>query len=377
MLDILVVQPTPFCNINCTYCYLTDRSNPAKLSITTADLIIDRLLSDGLVDKQLTIVFHAGEPMVPGVAYYRALLSHISSRLAHSGIQVRYAIQTNGTLINEEWCQLINEYSISIGISIDGPQFLNDMHRLSRKGKSTFADTMRGISYLKEHGVPFHGIAVVSSTSLDHPKALFDFFYENGFYALGLNIEEQEGANHNSSLFDQDSDARIETFFRQMFELFIKSDGHLDVREFSRARGAILRDPSLPDIRLSKINSHQTEPLAIISVDYQGNFSTYSPELIGQPAPAYNNFVLGNVADCSFRKPKNKELFKRIDREIQNGIKRCKKTCSYYHVCGGGAPANKFYENGSFDSTETKYCRYQIQLPLNIVLEHMESQLAL
>lgn len=375
MVDLLVIQTTPFCNINCSYCYLPERSNPQKITLATVDRIIDRLLEDKLLPDAFTVVFHSGEPMVPGVKFYEPILELFRSRLSPLGISVRFSIQTNGTLIDDEWCQLIKKFEINIGVSIDGPQFINDNNRLSRNGKSTFDQVIKGIECLQKHDIKYHGIAVISEASLDHAYEIFDFFYNNGFYSLGLNIEEEEGINQKSSLYNYDSSYRIRSFYTQVFELFLQSDQHMAIREFNRAMNMMLRKSnSIPDIRMLDISSHQLSAMSIISVDYQGNFSTYSPELIGQKAPKYNDFIFGNVSQSGFKEPVYNSLLQELDNEIKAGIQSCKESCDYFSICGGGAPANKYYENGSFSSTETKYCKFQIQIPADITLQYLENQ---
>lgn len=115
--------------------------------------------------------------------------------------------------------------------------------------------------------------------------------------------------------------------------------------------------------------------MSIISVDYLGNFSTFSPELIGQSAKDYNNFIFGNILETTFRQAQKGDLLKIISKEINSGIKKCKKECDYFSVCGGGAPANKYFENGTFNSSATNYCKYSIKVPTDLVIGHLEKEL--
>ncbi len=375
MLDLLVIQPTPFCNINCSYCYLPDRGNKARISLETIRQIIQRLKQDNIVESEITVVFHAGEPLVLAASFYREIFKEFDTAFKDSAVHIRYAIQTNGMLINEDWCKLIREYSINIGISIDGPQFLNDKKRIGRNGRGTFDKTMQGIALLKKFEIPYHAIAVITEESLEYALEIFEFFYQNGFYSLGLNIEEQEGINISAAVLASTSENRVKAFYEQMFDLFLKSDRHLSIREFQSSLNSILRNPETIDITQLKIDSHQTDPLGIISVDYLGNYSTYSPELLGQPCIEYDNFILGNVSESGFARPSNTKLLDRMNKEVNDGIAKCKSECSYFPVCGGGAPANKFYENKSFASTQTQYCKYHIQMPVDLVLTYLEKEL--
>jgi uncharacterized protein len=286
-------------------------------------------------------------------------------------------MQTNGTLITQEWCDCINTHQIKVGVSIDGSENIHDARRKTRNGKGTFKKVMDGICLLQANKIPYHAIAVVSKESLDDPDAFFDFFYNNGFYQLGLNIEEIEGCHTESTVFAAGMMENVKAFYSQLFHRYIESDKHMRIREFDRCMSAMLRDPATPDITLLQSETHQNTPMAIVSVDHKGNFSTFSPELIGQYAPMYNNFILGNILQTDFLSNRNGGLLKKLTNEINSGIKKCKKECEFFHVCGGGAPANKYFENGTFNSSTTKYCEYNIKMPTELVLSYLEEQLLL
>ena len=97
-------------------------------------------------------------------------------------------------------------------------------------------------------------------------------------------------------------------------------------------------------------------PLRIINMDIKGDFTTFSPELIDMTDDNYGDFKLGNVHSDSFRGIVNNEKFKKMYREIAQGVRKCQASCDFFDVCGGGSPSNKYYENGTFDSTETQFC---------------------
>ena len=373
--DLLVIQPTPFCNINCSYCYLPDRDNPNKISINTVERIIDTLVKNKILNGHLSIVWHAGEPLVLPPSFYKPLFKLIDAKLQPLGVSVHYSMQTNGTLITQEWCDFIKEENIRIGVSIDGPQQVHDANRKMRNGRGTFDKVIAGINLLKVNNISYHGIAVVSESSITDPKGFFDFFYNNGFYNLGLNIEEVEGVHEQSTVFADSLFEKVTAFYNALFNLYLASDKHMSIREFDKCMDAILRDPKTLDISKLVAETHQNKPMAIISVDYMGNFSTFSPELIGQQNKEYNNFIFGNIYHSDFKNPEHKYLLQGVTDQINKGVKKCKAECEYFHVCGGGAPANKYFENGTFNSSETKYCQFNIKVPTQIVLSYLENKI--
>jgi uncharacterized protein len=119
----------------------------------------------------------------------------------------------------------------------------------------------------------------------------------------------------------------------------------------------------------------QIAPGAIISVDYLGRFTTYSPELLDQVHVKYGSFVLGNVTTEPIMAALHSEKALRIQRDILAGVDACQRTCEYFRYCGGGAPVNKLSENGSFETSKTLYCQCTVQAPFLTALEDLESTL--
>ncbi len=371
-LRLVVLQPSPFCNINCDYCYLPDRAQTHRMSPETLRRAVVELFSSDLVASEVTFVWHAGEPLAVPISWYEEAFALIRDA-APPGIQPIHTFQSNGTLINERWCEFFNRWDAHIGLSIDGPEFIHDAHRKTRKGGGTHAQAMRGARLLRESGRDFHVIAVVTRESLDHADAIFDFFLENGIYRFGFNIDEMEGANASSSLDGVASD-RIEAFFQRMFERQKAERGRVNIREFDAALQRIMQGRGQESERFVYENE-QVRPFGILSIDWRGNFSTYSPELLGLNLEGYGEFSFGSLHETHFSDAVRTPKFQKVLADIQAGVERCRQECAYFNLCGGGAPANKFFENGSFASAATQYCRYAVKTPVDIVLADIERDL--
>ncbi|GLB47701.1 cyclophane-forming radical SAM/SPASM peptide maturase GrrM/OscB [Neptunitalea lumnitzerae] len=373
-LDLLIVQGSPFCNINCKYCYLPERNNTSKISLDTISKLFERIVESKLLSSEFTIVWHAGEPLALPLKYYKEIFKKIDD-LVPSKIGVNHSFQTNGILINDEWCDFIKENKIRIGISVDGPEFVHDKYRLKRNGTGTHKEVMRGIGFLKKHKIDFHAIAVITNYSLDFSNEIFSFFLDNEIKRVGFNIEEIEGINLESSLNkSEESSNKLRNFWMNILFLQKKFKGKIIIRELESAFAKIVGDPSLilNSFFLSPPVSHLLVPYGIINVDTNGDFSTFSPELLGQKSEEYNDFIIGNVWDNSFEEALGLKTFKDLKDDIAAGVNLCKKECNYFNLCGGGAPSNKYYENGGFKSTETLYCKNTIQIPIDVILENIE-----
>jgi uncharacterized protein len=363
---LLILQPTPFCNLDCSYCYLPDRESTRRLSLETIERLCARLFTSSLVGPELGIVWHAGEPLAVPVDFYAAALRTIDD-LNVSNCQVIHSMQTNGTLITPAWCEFIEAQRIRIGVSIDGPAFLHDRNRLTRAKRGTHARVMRGIDLLRQYGIPFHAIVVLTREALEYPDEIFEFFIEQGVRQIGFNIDEAEGVHRVSSIAGSDGEIAYRRFMTRMFERVTAAGDVLRVREFERARMAIIQE--------SEGRNDQVVPFGVLSVDCEGNFSTFSPELLGQRSGEYEGFVFGNVLHGGFELAWENGAFRKAHREIVAGVEKCRTGCEYFELCGGGAPGNKLFENGSFASMETTYCRCCIQVPIDVVLADLEASL--
>ncbi len=369
--QLLVLQPTPFCNINCSYCYLPQRDDRSRMPIATAGLAARRLREDGLVAQALTVVWHAGEPLVLPPSYYADAFAAVNESLP--GCDVTHALQTNATLLTDAWCALFLKHRVQVGVSVDGPAHLHDAHRRTRSGRGTHAQVVRGMALLRAQDVPFHCIAVVGAATLAEPDAFYNWFVAQGVTELGCNFDEAEGVHLKSSLAGRE--AAHASFLARLLERALT--GPLVVRELAAAWRA-LREP-LPRWRwrgdghvLGWPVNAQVQPLALVTVAHDGSFTTFSPELLGQPAAAFGNFVLGHVQHGGYLQALQGPAFARLWSGIHRGIQACEQHCAFFDVCGGGAPVNKFYEHGDFAATETLHCRSMVQRPFTAVLQRAE-----
>lgn len=362
---LVVIQPTPFCNIDCRYCYLPDRTSTKKIGLETLERIFSLLFSSRFVSGEISVVWHTGEPMVLPISFYRQAFD-IAERLRGTDAKVKNSFQTNGTLITQEWCDFINESGLKIGVSVDGPQFIHDRNRKDRLGRGTFEKVRRGLELLTENGISFSAIAVLTDFSLDYPEEIFNFFTELGVESVGFNTEDKEVANTASSLEREDAVSRYSAFLERVIAVRERSGKKIWIREVDTTIRHILRG-KLP------LQSMENAPGAILNFDCDGNVSTFSPELLTASHPRFGNFSFGNVwAMASLEEILHSQKFLAVNSEIKKGVSLCKEQCDYFALCGGGAPSNKLSENGAFDTTETLSCRLRIKTTAAVVLDYLE-----
>lgn len=364
-LELLVLQPTPFCNLDCDYCYLPHRDSTRRISRELIRRTFEQVLASPLARHGFTVIWHAGEPMVLPVAFYEEAFDLIDS-LNVAGLPVDHSFQTNGTLITEDWCRLIRERCVRVGVSVDGPDFLHDARRKTRTGKGTHERVMQGIRTLQEHDVDFHVITVLTFETLEHADELFEFYCANGIHRVGFNIEEIEGINIRSSLNARMAERRVRRFLARFLDLVHTSRAPLEMREFDGLRRFIMSGRSYLN------RNQENTPLAIVSIDVEGRVSTFSPELLGIKSERYGDFVIGNILQQDLADLIASPELHRMTADVESGIERCRSACDYFGVCGGGAPSNKYFENGTFDCTETMHCRLQKQAFVDTMLDMEE-----
>jgi uncharacterized protein len=362
--DAVVIQPTKFCNIDCSYCYLPHRNSRSQMSLSTLRQIITRLAEEELIrNKSLKIIWHIGEPLAIPITFYRDAVSNIREILGAT-YEIRHSVQTNATLISEAWCRFFKENNFEIGVSLDGPKHIHDRMRRTRSGRGSFDRAMHGIRLLQQHGIFVSTIAVLTNYSLDFPDEMFDFFVANQIRHVGFNFEEITGSHKSSTIEAMRDYEKCSQFFARLLERQRLSSAALTIREVKFMSQTLLLDKA-------KIGQGTRTPLSILSFDTEGNFSTFCPELLTTSTERFPSFLFGNIHMSTIRSLTNNSVFRQVHSEIDAGISKCRTECEYFEVCGGGIPSNKVCETGSFNVSQTDLCRLKIQL----VAEHVSKSL--
>ncbi|MGL5034793.1 MAG: cyclophane-forming radical SAM/SPASM peptide maturase GrrM/OscB [Microcystaceae cyanobacterium] len=372
-ITLVVIQPTSYCNLDCDYCYLPDRALKNQLSLDLIDPIFKQIFTSPFATENFTICWHAGEPLATPIFWYREafeLISQASEKYNDRQVGFDISFQTNAILINQEWCDLFKEYPVHVGVSIDGPAFIHDAHRKTRTGLGSHGAAMRGVEYLQKNEICTSVIAVLTDDSLDYADEIFNFFRDSGLTNVGFNMEETEGVHEKSSLDKLDNLTRYRAFIQRFWDLTAASEESFQVREFESVCSMIYTGDRLQ-------NTDMNKPFVIVSIDNQGNFTTFDPELLSVKTEKYGDFVFGNVLTDSFESVCYTDKFKAIYDDLNAGVELCQATCDYFGLCGGGAGSNKYWENGTFNCAETLACRYRIKEISDVVIEAFERSLGL
>lgn len=198
------------CNLACKYCYYLEKNNLYQNS--HRHLMTDEMLEqftreyiEAQTMPQVLFTWHGGEPLMRSIDFYKKALA-LQKKYAN-GKQIDNVIQTNGTLLTDEWCEFFAKNHWLVGISIDGPQEYHDHYRVTPAGKPSWEKVMQGIQLLKKHHVEWNAMAVVNAYNAEHPLEFYHFFRDNGcqylqFTPIVERLTEHEDGRTLASLAD-------------------------------------------------------------------------------------------------------------------------------------------------------------------------------
>jgi uncharacterized protein len=167
------------CNIDCTYCFFLSKqalypNEKTRMSEATLEAYIRQLIESHRT-PEVTVAWQGGEPTLMRVEFFRRAVELVA-KYRRPGQTVRHTIQTNGLLLDDEWCAFFKEHGFLVGLSVDGPREMHDAYRVDRRGKGTFDLVMKGCQAIRRHGVEFNILCTVNAANQDHGRAVYRFF---------------------------------------------------------------------------------------------------------------------------------------------------------------------------------------------------------
>ena len=249
------IKPVSYrCNLHCDYCFYLPKGNSGQLPPgpkVMSDEVLEAFIASYIAacpGDTVYFTWQGGEPLLAGLDFYRKAFA-LQAQYA-GGKKVENAVQTNGTLINEEWCQLFKEHQVLLGVSIDGPQELHDAWRKNSRGVGSFDEVMAGIELLKRYGIPFNTLTCINAVNYTKPLEVYHFLKSLGstYWQFSEVVEttpeqEQMGwalGNYQVKPFSLPSDA-YGTFMLPLFKQWVRHDvGRIVVRQFESLIACVL-----------------------------------------------------------------------------------------------------------------------------------------
>lgn len=334
------------CNLACKYCYYQEKNNLYQNS--HRHLMSDEMLEqftreyiEAQTMPQVLFTWHGGEPLMRSIDFYRKALA-LQNKYAH-GKQIDNVIQTNGTLLTDEWCEFFAKNHWLVGISIDGPQEYHDHYRVTPAGKPSWEKVMQGIQLLKKHRVEWNAMAVVNAYNAEHPLEFYHFFRDNGcqylqFTPIVERLTEHEDGRTLASLADDReiplADASVTpqqwgNFLCTIFDDWVRHDvGKTFVEIFDCTLANWMG--VLPGIcAYSKECGHAGV--------MEHNGDVYSCDHFVFP-----EYKLGNIRDQSLIDMLYGEKQQAFSRLKHTSLPRQCKECDMEFACHGECPKNRF-----------------------------------
>ena len=221
----ILIKPTgPDCNIACKYCFYSHKSSLfGECTHRMNDELLEKLIKDYLsLDFSVSsFAWQGGEPTLMGLSFYKKVIQ-LQSKYGKDGQIVSNALQTNGLLLDDKWCEFLNENNFLVGISLDGPQKYHDYYRVDNPGRGTFGKVMAAIENCRKYKVDFNILTLLNDKNVVAPDELFDFFIDNNFkYLQFVPCIEKDGSSGEIAHFSI-TPQQYSNFLRKMFDRWLE-----------------------------------------------------------------------------------------------------------------------------------------------------------
>ncbi len=348
------------CNLACKYCYYLEKNKlyPTAQRHLMSDEMLEQFTREYIEAQtmsQVLFTWHGGEPLLRSIDFYRKALS-LQQKYA-GGRRIDNVIQTNGTLLTDEWCEFFAQNHWLVGISIDGPQPDHDRYRLTAAGKPSWKKVMQGIKLLKKHGVEWNAMAVVNAYNANHPLEFYRFFKENGcqflqFTPIVERLTRHEDGRTLASLADKDeislSEASVAPeqwgyFLCAIFDEWVRKDvGKIFVEIF--------------DCTLANWMGISPGICAYSKECGHAGVMEHNGDVYSCDHFVFPEYKLGNIRDHSLIDMLYGEQQQEFSRLKHSSLPRQCKECDMEFACHGECPKNRFMKDKYGDSGLNYLC---------------------
>ena len=337
----LLAKPTgAICNLDCTYCFFLSKEAlypGSKFRMT--DEVLEDYLRQYIEAQQIpevTISWQGGEPTLMGLEFFQKSVELVE-KYKKPGMQVSYAMQTNGTKLDDAWGEFLKAHNFLMGISIDGPPAIHDYYRKDKGGRGSFDQVKRGLDFLKKHKVDFNILCTVHAGNGDRPLDVYRYFRDElaAEFIQFIPIVErdnktgfQEGARVTKRSIQS---KQYGQFLSAIFDEWIKADvGRVYVQIFDVALGAWYGQP--PSLCIFA-------PTCGNALALEHNGDLYSCDHFVEP-----NYFLGNIQEENMLELVASEQQRKFGRDKLDTLPRYCHECEVRFMCNGGCPKNRFIQ---------------------------------
>jgi uncharacterized protein len=340
----------PICNLDCKYCFYLEKENlyPAERAWKMPEDVLEEYIRQyisGQPIEQVHFAWQGGEPTLLGVDFFRKVVQ-LQKKHAQ-GREISNALQTNGTLLDDEWCEFLTENQFLIGLSIDGPRDLHDTWRVDKQQKPTFDSVMKGLAFLKKHHTNFNTLTVVNRTNSQQPLAVYKFLKEIGSEFLQFiplverSAQSKKPADSHPQAFASPDDSGVPVtewsveptqygrFLCEIFDDWIRRDvGTTFVQLFDVALGNWMGLGSSLCVFAEKCG-------AAMAIEHNGDL--YSCDHY-----VYPRYKLGNIMNQTLGQMLDSPAQKKFGNDKLATLPKYCRECEVRFACNGECPKHRF-----------------------------------
>ncbi len=348
-LYVMTKPVSSMCNLNCKYCYYLEKANLYKNQdvagrFTMSDDVLERFVRDYIESQtspNVLFSWHGGETLMRPLSFYQRVMD-LQRRYAR-GRNIDNTIQTNGTLLTDEWCRFFRDNGWLVGVSIDGPQEFHDEYRRNKMGAPSFRKVMAGIELLKKHGVEWNALAVVNDFNADYPLDFYNFFKEIEcryiqFTPIVERILPHSDGRHLANPMDTANAPLADfsvtpeqwgEFLCTLFDEWVRQDvGQYFIQLF--------------DSTLANWVGEQPGVCTMARTCGHAGVMEYNGDVYSCDHFVFPEYKLGNIRQKSLVEMMYSERQTQFGADKHDKLPRQCKECEYLFACNGECPKNRF-----------------------------------
>ena len=332
------------CNLACSYCFFLDKdllypNSKFRMTEETLEAYIKQSIETHR-SNQVTVAWQGGEPTLMGVDFYRKAIEY-QEKYRRPGMTFENTMQTNGTLLDDEWCQFFKENNFLIGLSLDGPRHLHDVHRVDKGGAPTYDKVMRGLRLLQKHGVEYNILVTVNRVTGDYPVEIYRFLRDEvgtSWIQFIPVIERMNPDGFNlTQVGDQVSPRSVQPeqfgrFLIRVFDEWVHNDvGQMYVQTFEAAARNWLNMPTSGMCVFEKTCGYG------LALEHNGDL--YACDHFVEP-----DYLLGNIKEEHMLQMVGSDEQHKFGQDKYDSLPKYCLECPVLFACNGECPKNRFTE---------------------------------
>ena len=349
------------CNLACDYCYYLEKSKLYQESPKhiMSDELLEKFIKEYIESQtmpQVLFTWHGGETLMRPLSFYQKAME--LQRKYARGRTIDNCIQTNGTLLNDEWCRFFHDNNWLVGVSIDGPQEFHDEYRKNKQGKPSFMKVMQGINLLNKHRVEWNALAVVNDFNADYPLDFYHFFKEIGcryiqFTPIVERIFRHDDGRHLAAVEEGDNEKLADfsvtpeqwgNFLCTIFDEWVKNDvGEYFIQLF--------------DATLANWVGEQPGVCSLAKTCGHAGVMEFNGDVYSCDHFAFPQYKLGNIYSKTLVEMMYSDKQQQFGRNKFDSLPSQCKECQYLFACNGECPKNRFCKTASGEPGLNYLCK--------------------